>query len=358
MILSFSKDKDADKGTDKGTDTELNEDPVSAQAPLFNSSKSYKDSQLVIIPAPWEATASFGSGTSHSPKLIRQASHQMDFFHESYSYETYNQGIFFLPERPEIERLHCQALKLCSEIQSLLTQNKEVPPNSLLTANEYSDQFNSIIYEEAKKILKDKKIPALFGGDHSTPFGLMKALSESYDSWGLLHIDAHLDLRIAYQGFKHSHASIIYNVCQIPNKPQSVAHLGVRDFSLSEYKWAKDHAHGLWTDRKLWALELDPQPWLKTLEEILWPLAQNIYISFDIDGLNPDLCPETGTPVPGGLSYKQACQLIEYLALNKNIIGFDLVEVGGKSQKSDSWDLNVGARLLFELCLATLTSSL
>ena len=337
--------------------TLFNEDPVTTKTPLFSSLKSYESSQLAIIPAPWEATASFGSGTSYSPGLIRQASHQMDYFHESYSPTVYEKGIFLLPEHPEIKGLHFQALKLCSEIQALISQEQSVPSESITTANQYCHQFNNIIYKEAQKIINDKKIPALFGGDHSTPFGLIKALSEHYESWSILHIDAHLDLRIAYQGFEHSHASIIYNACQLPNKPKSVAHIGVRDFSQSEYNWAKGQAHGLWTDRKLWTLKFENQPWLETLEEITWPLAQNIYISFDIDGLSPDLCPETGTPVPGGLNYKEACHLIEYTALNKNIIGFDLVEVGGKSQNPYSWDLNVGTRLLFELCLATLTSS-
>lgn len=338
---------------------DLKEDTLQADEPLFGNPLSFEDSQLVIIPAPWEPTTSYKGGTSHAPSLIRQASHQMDYFHEVYK-DAYPKGIYYKDLNPEIEPLHEKALKVCEDVQEQLTSpegpNAQFDKN-LKLANDYSEKFNSIIYNESQEILKAKKIPALFGGDHSCPYGLMKALSENYKEWSILHIDAHFDLRIAYQGFEHSHASIIYNSTQLKNPPSKIAHVGIRDFSESEYNYANTHGHFSWTDKVLKKREFHGESWLKTVEEILKPLSKNLYISFDIDGMDPQYCPQTGTPVPGGLTYNQATQMIEKVSEHFNIIGFDLVEVATQPGDYESWDINVGTRMLFELCLATLSSA-
>jgi agmatinase len=337
---------------------DLKEDTLHADEPLFGNPLSFEDSQLVIIPAPWEPTTSYKGGTSNAPGLIRQASHQMDYFHEVYKL-AYPKGIYYKELNPEIEPLHTEALKICENIQAQLTSPKGVPASfkeDLKTANALSEKFNSIIYSESQQILKAKKTPALFGGDHSCPYGLMQALSEHYEDWSILHIDAHFDLRIAYQGFEHSHASIIYNATQLKNPPAKIAHIGIRDFSESEYNYALEHKHYSWTDKVLKRKEFDGEAWSKTCEEILKPLSKNLYISFDIDGMDPQYCPQTGTPVPGGLTYNQATQLIEKASKSFNIIGFDLVEVATQPGDYESWDINVGTRMLFELCLSTLSS--
>lgn len=335
----------------------LSEDTLAADSPLFGWERSQAESELVIIPAPWEPTTSFKGGTSASPGLIRIASHQMDYFHEVYGYEPYAKGIFYQDVDPQIEGLHAKALKLCDFVQTTLAENVDADVSKeQQEMNELSDKFNHIIYSHAKEILNQGKTPALFGGDHSTPYGVLKALSEKYDQWCVLHVDAHLDLRVAYQGFNHSHASIMYNTSKLPNPPKSLVHVGVRDFSQSEYKYARSNGHKVWTDRKLKTLEFENQSWDQIIDQILQPLSKNVYISFDIDGLDPNLCPGTGTPVPGGLSYGNACRLIEKLAQRTNIIGFDLVEVASPEQDPEDWNCNVGARLLFELCLATLST--
>lgn len=335
---------------------DLKEDTLQSDEPLFGSSLGFKGSQLVIIPAPWEPTTSFKGGTSYAPNLIRQASHQMDYFHEVYG-DAYAKGIFYQDVHPEIKPLHEKALVLCSNIkkQLLSAEATDLDLNAeLKKANKFCHLFNNIIYSESLKILDSNKTPALFGGDHSCPYGLMKALSEKHEQWSILHIDAHFDLRIAYQGFEHSHASIIYNATKLLNPPCKIAHVGIRDFSQSEFNYAKENGHQCWTDKVLKKQEFDGKSWSETVQEILKPLNQNVYISFDIDGLDPQYCPQTGTPVPGGLSYNQAILLIEETSKNHNIVGFDLVEVASKDGDHESWDINVGTRLLFELCLATL----
>jgi agmatinase len=337
---------------------DLKEDTLKDDEPLFGNPLSFNDSKLVIIPAPWEPTTSYKGGTSNAPALIRQASHQMDYFHEVYK-NSYEKGIFFKELHPEIEPLHKEALKICEGIQEQLTQPEgpgKTFQEDLKTANLLSQKFNQIIYTESKEILAAKKIPALFGGDHSCPYGLMKALSETYESWSILHIDAHFDLRVAYQGFEHSHASIIYNATKLKNPPEQVAQIGIRDFSESEYKYANDKGHYSWTDKVLKRREFDGESWSKTISEILKPLSKNLYISFDIDGMDPQYCPQTGTPVPGGLTYNQAVQLIEEASKKFNIIGFDLVEVASAPDDYESWDINVGTRLLFELSMAALST--
>ncbi len=341
---------------------DLKEDTLHADEPLFGNSLTFEQSELVIIPAPWEPTTSYKGGTSNSPDLIRQASHQMDYFHEVYL-NSYHRGIYYKELNPEIKPLHEQALSLCDDIQKQLiattdpyTDKSNDLSEKLHKANALSDKFNTIIYQESQQILKAKKIPALFGGDHSCPYGLMKALSEHYQEWSLLHIDAHFDLRVAYQGFKHSHASIIYNATQLINPPTKIAHVGIRDFSKGEYEYARENEHDSWTDKVLKRRAFEGESWSKTMNEILQPLHHNLYISFDIDGLDPQYCPQTGTPVPGGLSYNQATALIEKASKSFNIIGFDLTEVSTQPGDYESWDINVGTRMLFELSLAALSS--
>lgn len=337
---------------------EIFENTMSIDAPLFGVEKPLEKCGLVIIPAPWEATTSFKGGTSFAPQLVREASHQMDYFHEVYP-TAYQKGIFFKDTHPEVQNLHDEALKKCDFIQSELElpvekQNLKKLKSETDDVNDLSKSFNDIIYSESKSILEKNKIPAVFGGDHSTPYGLMKALSEKYEDWSILHFDAHLDLRVAYQGFEHSHASILYNASQLPNPPKCVSHVGVRDFAKSEFDYANKNKHHTWSDKTLKSKDFEGQSWVKTCGEILKPLSKNLYISFDVDGLDPQYCPDTGTPVPGGLSYNQACKLIELASGQFNIIGFDLVEVSSATKDPESWDLNVGVRLLFELCLAAL----
>lgn len=335
----------------------LSEDTLAADSPLFGWERPQEQSELVIIPAPWEPTTSFKGGTSSSPGLIREASHQMDYFHELYDYGVYAKGIFYKEVDPRIAGLHERALQLCDHVQSALTEDDSADVSAQQKEmNQLSDEFNAIIYTHAKEVLDQNKTPALFGGDHSTPYGVAQALSEKYEEWSVLHIDAHLDLRVAYQGFSHSHASIMYNISKLPNAPKNLVHVGVRDFSHSEYKYAQQNGHQVWSDRKLKSLEFSSQSWDQIADQILQPLSKNVYVSFDIDGLDPNLCPGTGTPVPGGLSYGNACRLIERLAKKTNIIGFDLVEVASPEQDPEDWNCNVGARLLFELCLATLST--
>ena len=244
-------------------------------------------------------------------------------------------------------------------IEKLSEGNKaEQHPDMLATLGEINKaclELNHWLKNESTILLNQKKIVAVLGGDHSTPLGLMQALADINQSFGILHIDAHADLREAYEGFEFSHASIMFNALKI----QQISHLvqvGIRDYCEAELKLIQsDKRISTFFDRDIKQQQFNGKNWAEICENIISLLPQNIYLSFDIDGLDPKLCPNTGTPVPGGLELEQALFLIERLVQSgRKIIGFDLNEV---APGSDEWDANVGARLLYRLANMCMVSN-
>ncbi|MCG8575093.1 MAG: arginase family protein, partial [Flavobacteriales bacterium] len=183
----------------------------------------------------------------------------------------------------------------------------------------------------------------------SCPLGLVQALAEQEGAFGILQIDAHADLRPAYEGFEYSHASIMWNVLKLPAVTKLVQ-VGIRDLCQQELDDIRSQPERIRTffDAQLKDAQHRGEPWSETMRQIVETLPEKVYISFDIDGLDPKLCPNTGTPVPGGLEFDQALALIrEVVRSGRQLIGFDLVEV---SPGTSEWDANVGARLLYNLC--------
>jgi agmatinase len=214
--------------------------------------------------------------------------------------------------------------------------------------NQAGRELNLWLKNETKKLLQREKCVGVLGGDHSSPLGYMQALADKYDSFSILHLDAHADLREAFEGFEFSHASIMYNALKIKNMKKLVQ-VGIRDFSLEESERIKNSNGRViaFEDRSIKQKLFSGKSWQSVCAEITGKLTNNVYVSFDIDALNPSLCPNTGTPVPGGLSFEEATYLLEQLAAKKKIIGFDLCEV--TPGKTDEWDVNVGIRLLYRL---------
>jgi agmatinase len=188
------------------------------------------------------------------------------------------------------------------------------------------------------------------GGDHSTPFGLIKALAQQHDDFGILQFDAHCDLRRAYEGFTWSHASVMYNVLERIPQVSRLVQVGIRDYSEEEAQYIQQSKGRVrtWFDRDIKRRLYQGQSMLSVHEAILADLPEKVFVSFDIDALDPSMCPNTGTPVPGGLSYWEAEHLLEMLARSgRTIVGMDLNEV---APGDDEWDANVGARLLYRMC--------
>lgn len=327
------------------------ENTASAENGLFGLPTTEANSELVIINCPWEVTTSYGSGASLGPEAILQASPQLDLFSTEFSNQ-YDKGMHLLPEDQQIAQLNSKYKQLAKQVIVDLEENGQLSSNSSdlqESINQASLEVNELVYKKAKVLLQSGKKVALLGGDHSSPYGLIKAVSETHPNFSLLHIDAHHDLRGSYQGFKHSHASIMTNVLELEYAPEKLVQVGIRDFCKSEYEFAKNDPRVFTVyDQEIQHDSFTGKSWQDTCEGILLHLGDEVYISFDIDGLSPDFCPNTGTPVPGGLSYSQAVFLISLLVRSgKKIIGFDLCEVapGG----SRDWDANVGARTLFQL---------
>lgn len=327
--------------------------PPSDDAGLFGMSIDPMEAKLVIIPVPWDATTSYGGGTSQAPLQIIPASHQLDL--EDLGFGTpYKAGISLLPIPEEISQLS-QSMRSKAVKLRELRQNgtsSDLPETEKLAhdINQASELVNNYVVTQAEDWLKKGKKIAVLGGDHSSPFGLINVLSKG-DDIGVLHVDAHFDLRKHYEGFNHSHASIMFNVMENCPRVKHLSQIGIRDFSRDEHHYQKKLGErgSVLFSRDIGFRKAIGTTWAQLVEEALRPLPQKVYISFDIDGLDPSLCPSTGTPVPGGLSYEEAMFLIESVVRSgREVIGFDLCEVTPNEQSE--WDANVGARVLYKLC--------
>lgn len=323
-----------------------------ANGNYFGLPYSLDECKIVLIPVPWDVTVSYGEGTSLGPEAIMDASIMFDLFDPSVK-EAWKCKIGTLPLNKELKKLNTSTRKVSKKIIEVLASGEEEEnvAKEIKIVNDACEKMNKYVYEQSQRLINEGKIVAVVGGEHSVPYGLIKAISEKYKNIGILHIDAHADLREAYEGFTFSHASIMYNVINNINEVASLSQVAIRDFCDDENNIICNNKKiKVFTDNSLRKLEFCGKNWDAICDCIIDSLPENIYISFDIDGLSPELCPNTGTPVPGGLSFNKADYLLEKLSRSgKKIRGFDLVEVA--PGEINDWDANVGARLLYKLCL-------
>jgi agmatinase len=209
----------------------------------------------------------------------------------------------------------------------------------------------AIVQGRVTVILEAGRLPVILGGDHSTALAGIRACAEHRGQLGVLQIDAHMDFREAYQGFTNSHASIMFNALQSLPAMSHVVQVGIRDCSSTERRVGEMHPRvRTYFDDDIADRLAEGERWRDLCREIVGYLPERVYITFDIDGLDPALCPTTGTPVPGGLSFQQASVLLHTLAESgKHVVGCDLVEVGPGRGDGDEFDANVGARVLYRL---------
>ena len=316
------------------------------------------EADLVIIPVPWEVTVSYSAGTAEGPAAIYEASYQVDLYDANVP-DAWKKGMAMLPIDEKIAETSKKLRKKAEKYIDMYASGKSADKNKTMhliqkEINEACLNLNNKIKKDALKWMNKGKVIALLGGDHSTPLGLIQALAEQHDGFGILQIDAHADLRIAYEGFTHSHASIMYNAIQIP-AVKSLVQVGIRDYCEDERKLSStDQRITTFYDDQIKAQQYAGETWDSICKKVISKLPEKIYLSIDIDGLDPKLCPNTGTPVPGGFEFEQVVYLIHALVKNGNtIIGFDINEV---APGNDEWDANVGARLLYKignLCLVS-----
>jgi agmatinase len=263
----------------------------------------------------------------------------------------YERGIYMEPPDDDIAALSDDTRELAVPIIEQGGAESE-DAATIARINAASEEVNRFTYDQTKRILAEGKIPGLIGGDHSTPFGAIRACAEAAGKLGILHLDAHMDFRVAYEGFAWSHASIMHNVLTKIPQVTRLVQVGVRDFGEGEMDFGIEQGqrvHTFYDD--VWAEALaSGTTYAELVRSAIALLPESVYISFDIDALDPSLCPHTGTPVPGGLSFNQAALLLDALKNSgKKIVGFDLVEVC-PGPNGDEWDANVGARILYKMC--------
>jgi len=245
---------------------------------------SFQDSRILVWPIAYEGTVSYGGGTGKGAAAIIDASRNMELYDEETDAEVYKLGIHTLPQSPSID-----------------------PPARMMES----------LYERACELVKTGKFVTMIGGEHSVSAPVIRAHAERYDNLSVLQIDAHADLRDQYDGTPHSHASIMARVTRDLRLPS--VQCGIRSISAEEARsldelptrifWAKDIV-----GRSDW--------WDAAVDG----LTDNVYLTIDIDGLDPSLVAQTGTPEPGGLGWYETIGLIRTLARKRRVVGMDLTE--------------------------------
>ncbi len=246
---------------------------------------SLDSARVLILPVSYEGTVSYGTGTGAGAMAIVDASRNMELYEEETDTEVYKVGIHTLPE---------------------------------FTARETPDEMMSELYGYTKELLKSGKFLCMLGGEHSVSAPIIKAHNETYEDLSVLQIDAHADLRDAYDGTPHSHASIMARVVKDMRIPS--VQVGIRSISGEEARSLKDDL----PTKIFWARDIvGKTDWI---DKAVDSLTENVYLTIDIDGLDPSIVPTTGTPEPGGLGWYETLTLIRKLTEKKRVVGMDLVE--------------------------------
>ncbi len=335
--------------------------PAQPGSGVFGLPHSESEALVVLVPVPWEATTSYGGGASDGPKAIRDASAQVDLYDLDVE-KPYEAGIHMLDEAEVIIAANGKGKALAANIIEAGGAGDDPElGKALAKVNELSDIVNAWVKRETTRLLDAKKIVGIVGGDHSVPFGALEAVAAKVPSFGVLHFDAHSDTRRAYEGFVHSHASIMFNVLERIPQVTKLVQVGIRDVCEQEIEYCKSQGARvrMFADRELVQRRHGGEPFAETAKAIVAELPNQVWVSFDIDGLDPRFCPHTGTPVMGGLDPAEVIAILRELARSgKRIVGFDLNEVApNQHDETDEWDGNVGARMLYKMIGFTLASA-
>lgn len=321
---------------------------------FFGFPMNVEDAQLILYPVPWDVTTSYSDGTSRGPQAMIDASVQLDF-HDDYVPYAWDIPYGTHPIDPKLlktnDEVRTHAKKIIEALENGTQQNDSSLRALYKKVNKACQRMVEQVFVDCSQYLDQGKVVGLVGGDHSTSLGLLRAINEHYKSFGILQIDAHADLRDSYEGFKYSHASIMHNAAELDNL-FNIVQVGIRDQSPGEVDYAMLGGKNImqYPDSLLCSAAYQGRTWESLVQEMIRHLPPTVYVSVDIDGLEPSLCPNTGTPVPGGLTFNQLIFLFdEVVKSGRVIVGFDVVEVAPSGLEGDEWDANVGARVLYKL---------
>jgi agmatinase len=320
---------------------------------MFGLPFELNECETVIVPVPWEVTVSYGGGTANGPAAIMEASYQVDLF-DPIVKDAWKLGIAMEEIDEQVSAKSTELREKAEECIDGLSNGETYESNAKLKAyakeiHEGCLWMNNWVKQRCLTYLNQNKLVGLIGGDHSTPLGMIQALAEKHSSFAILQLDAHADLRNAYEGFEYSHASVMYNALKI-KQVSKLVQVGIRDYCEEEFDLIHNSNGRVKTffDRDIKHTLYRGDSWDRICNRIVNELPDNIYLSFDIDALDPKLCPNTGTPVAGGFETEEILYLIEKIVKSgKTIIAFDINEVT-PSEEND-WDANVASRLLYRI---------
>jgi agmatinase len=308
------------------------------------------EARVVLVPVPWEATVSYGAGTADGPAAILKASRQVDLLDRETG-RPYEAGIAMLEIPGEVRHWSDEARsKAAPVIEAGGPGDDPALKEAVAAVDALGERMNAWVYDQVRRRLEEGKLVGVVGGDHSVPFGAIRAVAEAHPGLGVLHLDAHADLRRAYEGFRWSHASIMHNVLGLPAVSR-IVQVGIRDYSDEEDETIRGNPDRVRThfDPDLRRSLFDGESFSRIAGRVVADLPRQVYLSFDIDGLDPALCPHTGTPVLGGLSFAEVSALLRTVVESgRRIVGFDLNEVAPDPDGRSEWDGNVGARVLYK----------
>ena len=268
---------------------------------LFGLPTSLEDARAVVVPVPFEATVSYGDGTVNGPAAILRASCQVDLY-DAQTGKPYEHGIAMMEIPEQVRHLSDDARALAAPIIAAGgTGDSAGLVESARSVDAICERVNDWLYGHVSSLLAEERMAFVVGGDHSTPFGAIRACAERFPGLGILHVDAHYDLRRAYEGFTWSHASIMFNVLSRVPGVAKIVHVGIRDFCQQEIDVRAEFGDrtDAFLDGEVRDELAEGTPWRNIVDRMVEKLPQDVYVSFDIDGLDPVLCPGTGTPVPG-----------------------------------------------------------
>ena len=314
-----------------------------------------------LLPVPFDATTSYGGGAATGPEAILEASMQVDLYDHQFG-RVYERGISMVPID---ETIRSQSIEARAAAVPIIEKGGADEGDAAIVAgiDAAGDAVNEYVRAWTTRTLEAGRIAGVVGGDHSTPYGAIAAAAawtaERKEPLGILQIDAHMDLRHAFEGFRWSHASIMWNVLDQISNVERLVQVGIRDYCEEELDVARAAGDRVVThfDFDWWRTRDSGASFASMCRAAIDRLPSHVYVSFDIDGLSPELCPGTGTPVPGGLSFNDASLLLEELARSgRTIVAFDVNEVCPQPHDG-GFNANVGARILYKLCgAATFTS--
>lgn len=326
--------------------------PAALDSGPYGAGRHPADAATWLIPVPVDVTTSYRAGASGGPDAVLAASQQVEL-RDLDAGEPWLDGLAWIDAPPWLLQGHAAVVAASAPLRE--AHDVAVDPARLgplaAEVDAFLDRVHDHVEELATAAFTESRLPVVVGGDHCAPLGLLRASARHHAGLGVLHLDAHADLRVAYQGYRNSHASILHNVLAQADV-HTLVQVGLRDVGGRELdRIETDPRIQAFFDRDLRRARHAGTPWIHTCRRIVEALPQRVHVTFDVDALDPAFCPHTGTPVPGGLHYDEVVTLLEVLVHSgRRIVSLDLCEVAPDPASDDGgWDANVGARLLYKL---------